>query len=432
MEKRTVATLLTLMDGVGQKDGVGSRVVVLAATNRPHALDPALRRPGRFDKEIEIGIPDASSRRQILGVLLANTPHEVPDLELGTIASSTHGFVGADMASLCREAALLALKRHIRTDDTSSSVPPKITYRDFEMAQTMVKPSTMREVSITVASTDWSDIGGQEETKQRLQESILWPLKHRDAFQRLGITPPRGILLYGPPGCSKTMMARAVATTSGLNFLAVKGPDVFRKYVGESEQMVKQVFQKARAASPCIVFLDEIDALAVRRGGMGHQGGEGGSGGGGASVAERVLTQILVELDGIEPLMDVTIVAATNRPDVLDPALLRPGRIDRILYVGPPDLEARKQIFSIRSKKMPIADDVDFQQLAERSHGMSGAEVAAICQEAAMFAMEEDPDQVQHVAWRHFEKALHLVVPRITPETIRFYEDFGRSFQSRK
>lgn len=367
-------------------------------------------------------------------MLIANGNHTLTSDDLDTISAATHGFVGADMASLCREAALFAIKRSVRAvgaeEDSTKPVTQHlfITADDFHSALVIVKPSTMREVTISVASTGWDDIGGQAETKQRLQEAILWPLQHAAAFTKLGIAPPRGILLYGPPGCSKTMMARAVATTSGLNFLAVKGPDVFRKYVGESERMMKEVFRKARAASPCVVFLDEVDALAVRRGGMG--GGDENGTGGGASVAERVLTQLLVELDGIEPLMDVTIIAATNRPDVLDPALLRPGRIDRILYVGPPDLAARRDIFQIRTRKMPLASDVDVDCLATLTDGMSGAEVAAVCQEAAMLAMEEDPQNVEAVCMDHFERAIRAAIPRITPEMLRFYESFGRSFQN--
>ncbi|KAJ3405316.1 spermatogenesis associated protein 5 [Chytridiales sp. JEL 0842] len=269
----------------------------------------------------------------------------------------------------------------------------------------------MREIMIEVPKVLWTDIGGQEDVKQKLKEAVEWPLKHPEAFRRFNITPPKGILMYGPPGCSKTLMAKALATEAGLNFLAVKGPELFSKWVGESEKAVREVFKKARAASPSIIFFDEIDAIAVRRGGED------------SSVGDRVLSQLLNEMDGIEPLVNVTVVAATNRPDILDSALLRPGRFDRIVYVSPPDVASRREILRIQTKRMSCDSNVQIDELAEMTQGYSGAEVVAVCQEAAMNAMEEDLN-AEHVSRRHFEKAVSGITPRITPEMLQFYDDF--------
>ncbi|KAG0206354.1 spermatogenesis associated protein 5 [Mortierella sp. GBA30] len=457
MEKRVVATLLTLMDGVSEKrhssatttqtidDALKSkepRIVVLGATNRPNALDEALRRPGRFDREIEIGIPDSRARAEILTALLRKIPNTLTTTQVEQLAWVSHGYVGADLAAVCREAGLKTINRVMgkqRTLETGKDLQTslqtmtiseqaasavstykedelKISAEDMKLAMTEVKPSAMREIMIEVPKVLWSDIGGQEEIKQKLKESVEWPLQHPEAFIRMGIRPPKGILLYGPPGCSKTLMAKALATQAGLNFIAVKGPELFSKWVGESEKAVREVFRKARAASPSIVFFDEIDALTVKRGG----GDDGGS-----SVSDRVLSQLLNELDGIEPLVNVTVVAATNRPDIMDPALMRPGRIDRILYVSPPDLASRREILrlQIHSKKMACDADVEIESLAEQTEGCSGAEVVALCQEAAMKAMEESLD-IACVSKRHFEQALAGMTRRITPEMIQFYDDF--------
>ncbi|KAG0012958.1 spermatogenesis associated protein 5 [Entomortierella chlamydospora] len=473
MEKRVVATLLTLMDGVSEKkipstaksttsdskttsETSTPRIVVMGATNRPNALDEALRRPGRFDREVEIGIPNANARAEILTALLRKIPNTVTTTQIEHLASISHGYVGADLAAVCREAGLKTINRvtekHRRVlemdidtfqgSQTSSDLQLrfealtvsgssgndqsicqqeqddelKVSAEDLRAAMTDVKPSAMREIMIEVPKVLWSDIGGQAEIKQKLKESVEWPLQHPDAFIRMGIRPPKGILLYGPPGCSKTLMAKALATQAGLNFIAVKGPELFSKWVGESEKAVREVFRKARAASPSIVFFDEIDALTVKRG----SGDDGGS-----SVADRVLSQLLNELDGIEPLVNVTVVAATNRPDIMDPALMRPGRIDRILYVSPPDLPSRREILRlhIHSKKMACDADVDIEQLAEQTEGCSGAEVVALCQEAAMKAMEESLE-IACVSKRHFEQALAGMTRRITKEMIQFYDDF--------
>ncbi|CAG8518638.1 6991_t:CDS:10 [Paraglomus brasilianum] len=417
LEKRVVATLLTLMDGVSNKTSTNrqNQVVVIGTTNRPNHLDEALRRPGRFDREIEIGIPTEDARFSILNTLLSSIPHSLSCEEVRRLAHKSHGYVGADLAGVCREAGIKAIRRCVRNnmgDDVN------LTMQDMELALAEIRPSAMREILLEVPKTYWSDIGGQSDIIQKLRESIEWPLSHPEAFARLGIRPPKGILLYGPPGCSKTLMAKALATEAGLNFIAIKGPELFSKWVGESEKAVREVFRKARAAAPSIVFFDEIDALTVTR-------GLGDSDGGGASVADRVLAQLLNELDGIEPLVNVTIVAATNRPDIIDSALLRPGRIDRILYVSPPDLESRKEIFKIQLRKMATNPDVDVEILAQKSEGYSGAEIVALCQEAALLAMEENIDAAE-VCFKQFEKALSSFTPRITSKMIRFYDDFRR------
>lgn len=405
LEKRVVATLLTLMDSLCN-DLFEKMILVVAATNKPDMVDPALRRPGRFDREIEIGVPTSEDRCDILRKLLQNIPNTVLPEELKRIADAAHGFVGADLLAVCKEANLQAIK-------TQSKFQIMVTDNLLTYGLNMVQPSAMRQVQLEVPQVHWCDIGGQEEVKQKLKQAIEWPLKHPEIFVRMGIQPPKGILLYGPPGCSKTMIAKALATESGLNFIAIKGPELFNKWVGESEKAVREVFRKARAAAPAVVFFDEIDALAVER----------GSSAGSSNVEDRVLAQLLTELDGVEKLQYVTVVAATNRPDMIDKALLRPGRIDRIMYVPLPDRTTREEIFRIHLKKMPIADDIDIKNLAEMTENYSGAEVSAICQEAAMFAMQEDIsiDQIQQ---RHFQKSLEVVKPRITDALLQFYANY--------
>ncbi|NXW80797.1 SPAT5 protein, partial [Hirundo rustica] len=368
VEKRVVASLLTLMDGIGSEGSEG-QLLVLGATNRPHALDAALRRPGRFDKEIEIGIPNAQDRVDILQKLLKKVPHSLTAEQLAHVADSTHGYVGADLAALCKEAGLYALRRVLGKRpglwDTAVAGSVMIAFNDFLQGMNDVRPSAMREVAIDVPKVSWSDIGGLEDVKLKLKQAVEWPLKHPESFIRMGIQPPKGVLLYGPPGCSKTMIAKALAHESGLNFLAVKGPELMNKYVGESERAVREIFRKARAVSPSILFFDEIDALAVER----------GNSSGAGNVADRVLAQLLTEMDGIEQLKDVTILAATNRPDMIDKALLRPGRIDRIIYVPLPDAATRKEIFKLRFQSMPVSDEVCLAELVEHTQKYSGAEV---------------------------------------------------------
>lgn len=442
MEKRMVATLLTLMDGLEKN----AQVVVLAATNRPNALDPAIRRPGRFDREVEISIPNANDRLDILRVALARLPHSVSDEHLQELSGSAHGYVGADLSALCKEAALLALQRsfalqrELRQQQQpqeqlppagSSSTPhaldpsiqlPTFTVEigDLKRAMRGIRPSALREIAIDVPRVLWSDIGGQHMIKQQLKEAVEWPLKHPEAFVRMGIRPPKGVLLYGPPGCSKTLTAKALATESSMNFIAIKGPELFSKWVGESEKAVQSIFRKARAAAPTVVFFDEIDAIASQR------GGDGGS-----QVADRVLSQLLTELDGIEPLKQVLVVAATNRPDLIDSALMRPGRIDRVLYVGPPDLQARREILAIHCRGMPLHSDVDLQELAIATAQFSGAELYSLCREAAMAAIEENKS-AEHVATRHFLRALQLITPQIDAAMLAFFDNFrvGRTRKS--
>ncbi|KAM4811871.1 ATPase family gene 2 protein homolog A isoform X4 [Urocitellus parryii] len=416
VEKRVVASLLTLMDGIGSEGSEG-QVLVLGATNRPQALDAALRRPGRFDKEIEIGVPNAQDRLDILQKLLQRVPHLLTEAELLQLANSAHGYVGADLKALCNEAGLCALRRVLRNQpvlpDSKVAGLVKITLNDFLQGMNDIRPSAMREVAIDVPNVSWSDIGGLENIKLKLKQAVEWPLKHPESFTRMGIQPPKGVLLYGPPGCSKTMIAKALANESGLNFLAIKGPELMNKYVGESERAVREIFRKARALAPSIIFFDELDALAVER----------GSSLGAGNVADRVLAQLLTEMDGIEQLKDVTILAATNRPDRIDKALMRPGRIDRIIYVPLPDAATRREIFNLQFHAMPISNEVDLDELILQTHTYSGAEIIAVCREAALLALEENI-KASCIMKRHFTQALSTVAPRIPESLRRFYEEY--------
>lgn len=423
VEKRVVATLLTLMDGLGADGKEDSRVVVIAATNRPNALDPALRRPGRLDREIEVGIPSSTARLEILRVLLKGVPHSLSSDTIRAVADRTHGYVGADLSALVREAGMQALSRdmssahgdlssQLQNMSLASSHSNGLTESDFLIAQAKIRPSAMREISLELPKVTWNDIApGQSglDVQRKIRECVEWPLKHRSTMQRLGIDAPRGVLLYGPPGCSKTLIARALASESGLNFVAVKGPELLNKYVGESERALRDVFRKARAAAPSIIFFDEIDGMTTARG-----SGDGG---------DRLITTLLNEMDGVEQLSNVIVIAATNRPDVLDAALLRPGRLDRLLYVGPPDLEARKQILTKRTREMALAEDVNLSLIADLTHGCSGAEVVSICNDAGLRAMNENI-QIDAVRHDHLESAAKQVRRRITPQMIRQYESW--------
>ncbi|KAM9329720.1 ATPase family gene 2 protein homolog A [Gastrophryne carolinensis] len=415
VEKRVVASLLTLMDGIGSEESQG-QLLVLGATNRPNSLDPALRRPGRFDKEIEIGVPSAQGRLDILKRILLKVPHRLSMEELTHLADSAHGYVGADLASLCKEAGLHALRRKLgelnNPSDSEVAGSVVVILNDFLQAVKDVRPSAMREVAVDVPKVSWLDIGGLENVKLKLKQAVEWPLKHPDSFIRMGIQPPKGVLLYGPPGCSKTMIAKALANESGLNFLTVKGPELLNKYVGESERAVREIFRKARAVSPAVLFFDEIDALAVERGSSGA-----------GNVADRVLAQLLTEMDGIEQLKDVLILAATNRPELIDKALMRPGRIDRIIYVPLPDSATRREIFKLRFQNMPIDKDVRIEDLVLRTERYSGAEITAVCREAALLALQEDLN-AQCILGRHFDQALATVTPRIPDSLIKFYENY--------
>ncbi len=422
VERRGVATLNTLMDGLKAR----GKVIVIGATNRINAIDPALRRPGRFDREIEIGVPDRNGRKELLQIHTRGMPLS-RDVDLDHYADVTHGFVGADLAALCREAAMNALRRVLpEINLEEKTIPPEVleklvvTKEDFDNALKVVEPSAMREVFVEVPNIRWSDIGGLEKAKQALREAVEWPLKYPEAFRRLGIEAPRGILLYGPPGTGKTLLAKAVATESEANFISIKGPELLSKWVGESERGVREVFRKAKMAAPCVIFFDEIDALVPRR----------GSGFGDAHVTERVISQLLTEMDGIEKLENVVVIGATNRPDLIDPALLRPGRFDRLIYVPPPDEKARLEILKIHTKNMPLAADVDLEKIAKATEGYSGADLAAVCREAAMIALRQDMN-TKEVTAKHFEEALRIVRPSISQEMIKAYETFESRYAER-
>ncbi|KAF8007085.1 hypothetical protein BT93_K1170 [Corymbia citriodora subsp. variegata] len=483
LSHRMVGTLLTLMDGINDTDGL----LVIAATNRPESIEPALRRYGRFDREIEIGVPSSKQRFEILSTLLSVMEHSLSESQIQQLAMSTHGFVGGDLAALCNEAALVCLRRyncfkksqgesysksqmdfecslnvateessslgdirdaqqdysrslstlHLTLDILPSSLPKQtvtenedrmkcsrglvdgncmltVAFEDFEKARMKVRPSAMREVILEVPKVKWEDIGGQKEVKTQLMEAVEWPQKHQKELSRIGTHPPRGVLLFGPPGCSKTLMARAVASEAGLNFIAVKGPELFNKWVGESEKAVRSVFAKARANAPSIIFFDEIDGLANIRGKESD----------GVSVSDRVISQLLIELDGLQQRVDVTVIAATNRPDNIDPALLRPGRFDRLLYVGPPNEADRQEIFCIHLRKVPCGSDVDIKELACLTEGCTGADISLICREAAVAAMEEDLD-ASEVAMKHFRNA----IDELCPSAVESYGELSTQFQ---
>jgi transitional endoplasmic reticulum ATPase len=404
VEKRVVSQLLSLMDGISSR----GKLVVIGATNRPNALDPALRRPGRFDREIEIGIPDEQGRLDVLLIHTRGMPL-TEDVDLASIARVTHGFVGADLEALSKEAAMRSLRRILPEINLEQPKIPaeilnkiKVTKQDFDMALRDVQPSAIREVLVQRPNVKWEDIGGLQRIKEELAEAIEWPLKHSDLFAQADVNPPKGILLYGPPGTGKTMIAKAVAATSEANFISIKGPELISKWVGESEKGVREVFRKARQAAPCVVFFDELDAIAPRR----------GVSVGDSHVTERVISQMLTELDGLEDLKGVVVIGATNRPDIIDEALLRPGRFDRILEVPVPNNEARKQIFQIHTKKKPLESDVNIDKLVEMTDGMTGADIAAIVNAAAMAAIKEHVRQKDNklvISMTHFEAGLEKV-----------------------
>ncbi|KAK7461902.1 AAA+-type ATPase [Stygiomarasmius scandens] len=418
VEKRVVATLLTILDGMETEgEGEESKVVVIGTTNRPNAIDPALRRPGRFDREIEIGVPDAEARLSILQVLLSKTPHNISVEDLRAVASRAHGYVGADLSAVVREAGTVAIKRLLAVDPTTTSPSPSplLTLPDLLTSLPTIRPSAMRSLFIDSPRITYSEIGGQPNVIPQLRQAVEWPLRHPEAFTRLGVKPPKGVLLYGPPGCSKTVLARACACESGVNFLAVKGPELLNKFVGESERAVREIFRKARAASPSIIFFDEIDALATSR--MSESNSDSGSG----SSHEGVLTSLLNEMDGVQELVGVTVVAATNRPEAIDPALMRSGRLDRILYVGPPDQQGREEILRIRMRGMKVEEGVDVRRIAEVAEGCSGAEISALCQEAALLTMQRDMD-APYVPQEAFLNAAKSMQRQITPAMLQKYE----------
>ncbi len=430
VERRVVAQLLSLMDGLKTR----GEVIVIAATNRPNSIDEALRRGGRFDREIEIGIPDRNGRLQILYVHTRGMPLE-KDLNLGDIADVTHGFVGADISSLAKEAAMHALRRILPDIKIEEDIPQEVMDKlevkksDFEEALKNIEPSAMREVFVEVPHIDWNDIGGLDKAKQELMEAVEWPLKYPELFEAVNTKPPRGIMLFGPPGTGKTLLAKAVASESEANFISIKGPELLSKYVGESERAVRETFRKAKQSAPTVIFFDEIDSIAPRRG-MSSD----------SHVSERVVSQILTELDGVEELKDVVIVAATNRPDIVDPALLRPGRFDRLIYVRPPDKKAREKIFSIHLKGKPIADEVEISELAGMTEGYVGADIESICREATMLALRDfiKPDMSKAdmkqnlekivVNKSHFKRAISRIRPASSSESGRDYDQSIESF----
>ncbi len=485
VERRVVAQLLALMDGLEER----GQVIVIGATNRIDAIDPALRRPGRFDREIEIGVPDREGRFEILQIHTRNMPIEpeyridfvlealrnvykqytdkdvleaiqrtydevksledkekikevvkrnlseeiVQDLEreiikamLRELADQTHGFVGADIEALCKEAAMKALRRYIPQIDMNSEEIPlellesmKVTYDDFKSALKEIEPSAMREVLVEVPKVTWDDVGGLEDVKREIIEAVEWPLKYPEKFKKFGIKPPKGVLLYGPPGTGKTLIAKAVANEAEANFISVKGPELLSKWLGESEKAVRKIFKKAKQVAPCIIFFDEIDAIAGMRGLEENR------------AVERVVNQLLTELDGLEELEGVVVIGATNRPDIIDPALLRPGRFDRLVYVRPPDKKSRLAIFKIHTRNMPLAEDVDLEELADMTEGYVGADIEAVCREAVMLALREDIN-AEKVHMRHFLEALRKIKPSVTESMLSFYERFEEKAKSER
>ena len=422
VERRVVAQLLASMDGL---KGRGN-VIVIGATNRPDAIDPALRRPGRFDREVEIGIPDRDGRFEILQIHTRGMPLS-EDVELKHTSEITHGYTGADLEALCREAAMKALRRYLPQIDLEDKRIPhevldkmEVTNQDILDAFREVTPTAMREVYIEAPNVPWDEVGGLEEVKQSLKEAVEWPLKNPEMFKRLGITPPKGILLYGPPGCGKTLLARAVATESEANFISIRGPEVFSKWVGESEKAIREIFRKARMAAPSIIFFDEFDALVPSRGA-----------GGDSRVTERVISQLLTEIDGLLTLQNVLVIAATNRPDLIDPAVLRPGRFDRRVYVPAPTEEARLKILEVKTKDVPLDDSVSITDLAKRMVDYSGADIESVVREAAIHALRRDTES-SVVTLEDFEDALADTFPSITPDMERWYADITKTMSVRE
>ncbi|MFA9516458.1 CDC48 family AAA ATPase [Halopenitus sp. H-Gu1] len=419
VERRVVAQLLTMMDGLETR----GQVIVIAATNRVDSVDPALRRPGRFDREIEIGVPDEIGRKEILQIHTRGMPLS-DDVDLDGLADSTHGFVGADIESLTKEAAMKALRRYLpKIDLDEEDIPPSLIDRmivkreDFGGALNEVEPSAMREVLVELPKISWDHVGGLDDAKQQIEEAVEWPLTDPEKFDRMGVEAPKGVLLYGPPGTGKTLMAKAVANETNANFISVRGPQLLSKWVGESEKAIRQTFRKARQVSPTIVFFDELDSLAPSRGqDMGN------------NVSERVVNQLLTELDGLEEMGNVMVIGATNRPDMIDPALLRSGRFDRLVMVGQPDEEGREQILRIHTADTPLAPDVSLREIAEITDGYVGSDLEGIAREAAIEALRDD-DEATEVEMKHFRRAMESVRPTITEDIMSYYEDVEKQFK---
>ncbi len=423
VERRVVAQLLALMDGLKTR----KNVIVIGATNRPEALDPALRRPGRFDREIELHVPDRDGRREIFQIHTRGMPL-AEDVDLDDLAGRTYGFVGADIAALCREAAMHALRRVLPEIDLEQKVIPKetldkliVTRTDFEEVLKEIQPSALREVVFEVPKMTWDDIGGLGDVKALLREAVEWPLRYAEVFRRLGVEAPKGVLLYGPPGTGKTLLAKAIANESEANFITVKGSDILSKWYGESEKRIAEIFRKAKQVAPAIIFLDELDALAPMRGtAMGEP-----------HVTERIVNQLLSELDGLEELRGVVVIAATNRPDIIDPALLRPGRFDEMILVPVPDAGTRLEIFKVHTKKMSLADDVDLDELTGLAEGFTGADIAAVCKKAGRFAMREDIN-AREVKQKHFLAAVNETGPSIMPDIMKYYDQIKDELRKKR
>ena len=435
VERRVVAQLLSLMDGLDER----GEVIVIGATNRVDALDPALRRGGRFDREIEVGVPDKDGRTEILQVHTRGMPLD-EGIDLEQYAENTHGFVGADIEQLAKEAAMGALRRirpelDLEEDEIPAETLEKleVTEADFKQALKGIEPSALREVFVEVPDVTWKSVGGLEGTKERLRETIQWPLEYPEVFEQMDMQAAKGVLMYGPPGTGKTLLAKAIANESQSNFISIKGPELLNKYVGESEKGVREVFEKARANAPTVVFFDEIDSMAGERG---RRSGDSG-------VGERVVSQLLTELDGLEELEDVVVIATTNRPDLIDSALLRPGRLDRHVHVPVPDEEARRKIFEVHTRGKPLAEGIDLDDLAARTEDYVGADIEAVCREASMAATREfinsvDPEDVDEtvgnvrVTAEHFEEALEEVGPSVDEDTRERYDEIEERFETRE
>ena len=419
VERRVVAQLLTMMDGLEER----GQVIVIAATNRVDSVDPALRRPGRFDREIEIGVPDVQDRQEIFNIHTRGMPL-ADDVDIERLSNETHGFVGADIASLAKEGAMKALRRYLpEIDLDSEDIPPEMIDRmvvnedDFKKALREVEPSAMREVLVELPQVTWNEVGGLKDERQEVREAIEWPLSSPEKFQRMGIEPPKGVLLYGPPGTGKTLMAKAVANETGANFISVRGPQLLSKWVGESEKAIRQTFRKARQVAPCVIFFDELDSLAPARSGSGE-----------SRVSERVVNQLLTELDGLEELEDVMVVAATNRPDMIDPALIRSGRFDRLVLLGAPEQDERSEILDIHTRDVPLDENVNLDEVAEITEGYVGSDLETIAREAALIALRED-DEAETVKMPHVRSALEKVRPTITDDIMEYYDEMKEEFE---
>ncbi|MDR1721864.1 MAG: CDC48 family AAA ATPase [Methanobrevibacter sp.] len=411
VERRTVAQLLTLMDGLKSR----GQVVVIGATNRPDSLDPALRRPGRFDREIEIGVPDKEERKEVMEIHTRGMPL-AENVDLEELSETTHGFVGADLEALCKEAAMRVVRRVLPDIKTDEEIPKEtlqkliVTKNDFKEALKEIQPSALREILVQIPDIKWDDIGGLDDAKQELQEAVEWPLKYPDQFNKFGVKPPKGTLLFGSPGTGKTLLAKAVANESEANFIAIKGPELLSKWVGESEKGVREVFRKARQTAPTVIFFDEIDSIASAR----------GNGSSDSGVTQRVVNQLLTEIDGMEELQDVAIIAATNRPDIIDPGLMRPGRFDRHIKVDNPNEEGRLAIFKVHTKDMPLAKDVKLEKLAKQTENYVGADIEAVCREAAMLTLRDNME-AEEVNMKAFNKAMEKVKPAAQEEDLIQY-----------